>query len=157
MTQRNLSAMLRGLVLLSGIVGLFACRGFIVLVREAAVWEGARQLFPVFLIFFIASALAVYAALLLAWQIFADIGRDRSFTLVNSRRLKRISWLFAADTTAYLLAVGVFQLLTPLRGLILLLMLAACFAGLALSVTAACLSHLVQKAAALKQESELTI
>ena len=71
--------------------------------------------------------------------------------------LQRIAWLAAGDTAFFFLGNVVFTLLSMNHPGILLLSLLICFAGVAVTVAAACLSHLVRKAADLQEQSDLTI
>ena len=137
MNQKSLSQMLRLLVALVAAAGLAISAWLVRYGYQLCQERGQSGLFLPWLIFFLLTLLAVYAALGLAWRMFASIGRDQSFSAENARRLKYMSWLACADAVAYLLALS--------------------FVGVCLSVACACLSHLVKKAADLKQDQELTI
>lgn len=157
MNQKSLSVMLR---LLVAIVALAGAVLSVVMVRfgyQLCLNRGQEELFWPCLIFFILTVLVVYAALTLAWRIFASIGRDQSFSAENARRLRIISWLACADALAYLLALPVLWLVTSVKPFTALVLLGLVFAGLSVTVVCACLSHLVKKAADLKKEQELTI
>ncbi len=109
------------------------------------------------LIFLWGTALPCCAAFVLAWRIFTNIGQDRSFSMENARYLKGVAWLAAGDAGYFVLGNMVFLMLNMSHpGFFLLSMLVA-FAGFAISVVAAALSHLVRKAAALQEQSDLTI
>ncbi len=99
----------------------------------------------------------VAAALWFAWQIFADIGRDRSFCRENAHRLRVISWLALGDTILCVVSMLLLLLLNALHPGIFLLMLLITVIGAGIAVAAAALSHLTLKAALLQDESDLTI
>lgn len=103
------------------------------------------------------SALPIAIALVLFWRICTDIGRDNSFCQANARRLSGIGFCALVDT-AYC-AVGTVTLcfLVKPHPSIWLAGLGASVAGLGIALAAFLLSHLVLKAAALKEDSDLTI
>lgn len=100
---------------------------------------------------------ARYAALVLLWRIAADIGRDRSFSAQNGKRLRVISLLAAGDCLVFFLGNLVFLFLDMSHPGVLLFSLAVIFAGIAVAVVSAVLSHLVAKAGDLQEQSDLTI
>lgn len=104
-----------------------------------------------------ATAIPCYAALLFCWKIARNIGADRSFCAQNGRLLRWISYLAAGDVALFLLGNVVFLLLNMNHPSILLAALLIFLIGMAISVAAATLSHLVGKAAALQEQSDLTI
>ncbi len=157
MSQKSLSRLLR---LLTAVVAAAMTVMAAVLVRYGrglCLERGQEQLFVPCLIFFFLTLIAAACALILAWRIFASIGRDQSFTRDNARRLRTISWLACGDTLAYLLALPLLALVTRVQPFTVLVLLSIVFAGLCFTVACSCLSHLVQKAADLRQEQELTI
>ncbi|MBE6908550.1 MAG: DUF2975 domain-containing protein [Ruminococcaceae bacterium] len=109
------------------------------------------------LVFLWITAMPCYAALALGWRIAANIGRDQSFSRANAEHLKRISWLAACDSAYFFVGNVVLLLLNMSHPGITLLSLLVVFAGIAVTVAAAALSHLVQKAAVLQEQSDLTI
>ena len=109
------------------------------------------------LIFLLASGVPCYCVLVLGWQIASNIGRDQSFTMRNARLLKWISWLAAGDSAFFFLGNVALLLMNMSHPGVTLALLMVSFAGVAVAVAAAALSHLVQKAAALQEQSDLTI
>ena len=103
------------------------------------------------------SAIPCFLILYFGWKIVTEIGRDNSFSMDNSRFLKYISILAFADSGYFFLANIVLLLLNMNHPAIFLATLLVEFAGVAVSVAAAALSHLVQKAADIQKENELTI
>ena len=157
MNQKGLSLMLRLLVLLVAAAGAVLSVYLIRFGHGLCEARGQLGLFAPCLVFYLLTLAAVYAALVLAWRIFASIGRDQSFTLDNARRLKLVSWLACADAVAYLLALPLLVNVTAVKPLTVLVLLLLSFAGICVTVASACLSHLVKKAADLKSEQDLTI
>ena len=109
------------------------------------------------LIFISATAIPCYIALVFGWMIAGNIGRDRSFCMDNAKYLKWISWLAAGDAI-YFFAGNVVMLFANMNHPgVIVISLFVIFAGVAIAVAAAALSHLVKKAAVLQEESDLTI
>lgn len=103
------------------------------------------------------SAFPVYIALVFAWLVASNIGKDRSFTMPNSKYLKWISVLAAFDS-AFVFCAGVVMFALKMNsasGLVACLVVV--FAGVTVTVASAALSHLVVKAAALQEQSDATI
>lgn len=159
MKQRELSIWLRGVVALIAAAVLFLAAVFAPALGAEAVRQSpsmAGYYWPC-LIFLWCTALPVFAALAIAWRIFAEIGRDNSFCEKNARRLRTISLLALVDTLLYIagvVALGVLRVLHPgvFTGLMCIV-----FMGLAMTVGTAALSHLAKKAADLKVENDLVI
>ena len=118
--------------------------------------EFAGRFWP-WLIFLWTTAIPCYAVLLFGWRMAESIEEDRSFTNKNARYLKWISWLAAGDA-AFFFAGNVILLLADMShpGVTLFSLLLV-FSGVSVAVASAVLSHLVKKAAALQEESNLTI
>ena len=87
-------------------------------------------------------------------QYTANIGKDRSFSIENARLLKWISGLAAGDAAFFFLGNLLYLLLGWSHPGVMLLSLVAVFVGVAISVAAAALSHLVMKAALQQEERE---
>ena len=102
-------------------------------------------------------AAAVIAAVIIAWRMFSDIGRNLSFTDKNAKRLSIISGLFLADTVIFVIFFGIAVFSGEELGLMSIVMMGIIFIGVSLSVICACLSHLIKKAAEIEKENELTV
>lgn len=109
------------------------------------------------LIFLWLTAVPCYVVLVLGWRIFGNIGRDNSFCEENSRLLKWVSILAAADSAFFFIMNVVYFFLGMNHPSVLLASLIITFIGAAITVAAAALSHLVLKAAGLQEQSDLTI
>lgn len=109
------------------------------------------------LIFLWLTAIPCYLALGFGWSIATEIGRDNSFSDKNAKSLRNISILAAVDAVFFFLGNIFYLLLNMSHPGVFLLSCFIVFGGVAISVAAACLSHLVYKAAKLREENELTI
>ncbi len=118
--------------------------------------EFAPMLTP-WLVFVSLTALPVAAALVLAFVIAVNIGRGRSFCMRNAKLLAVISVLAAVDSAYFLIGILVLFFLGMNHPGIFILSLMVCFAGLAVTVAAAALSHYARKAAVLQEQNDLTI
>lgn len=82
---------------------------------------------------------------------------DRSFTVANAKLLRWISVLAVLDAAVFFTGNLVYLLLDMNHPGIVLFSLMVSFAGVAIAVASAALSYLVQRAAALQDQSDLTI
>jgi hypothetical protein len=103
------------------------------------------------------TAVPCYAALVFAWRIAKDIGREHPFTHDNARRVRRIGQLAIADVAFFFAANVVLLFLNMNHPGILLMALFICLAGVAFAVVVIALAHLVGRAAELQEDSDLTI
>ena len=159
MEQKNLAKWLKVILAGVGICGLIVY--FLII---PAYGKSFAEMNPEFeycfwpwLIFLWVTAVPCYIALVLGWKIACGIGADRSFTEANAKYLKWISWLAAADAAYFFAGNVVLMFLNMNHPGIVILSLLIVFAGTAIAVAAAALSRLVKKAAALQEQSDLTI
>ena len=103
------------------------------------------------------SAIPCYWGLYFGWKISTEIGKDNSFSMENAEYLKNISILAALDSLYLFVANVVFMVIDMNHPGVFLISLIVVFIGVAVTVAAAALSHLVRKAAEIQQENELTI
>lgn len=103
------------------------------------------------------SAIPCYWGLYFGWKISTEIGKDNSFSMENAEHLKNISILAALDSLYFFAANVVFMVINMNHPGVFLISLIVVFIGVAVTVAAAALSHLVRKAAEIQQENELTI
>ena len=159
MEQKTLAKWLKFVVIGVGICGLCIYLGIL-----PSYGKSLAEQYPEFenrywpwLIFLWLTAIPCYLSLFFGWRIASNIGKDRYFSIENSKLLQWIAWMAAGDSIFFFvgnIALSLFNLSHP--GVVLLSMVIV-FAGVAITVAAAALSHLVRKAAALQEESELTI
>ena len=102
-------------------------------------------------------AVPCYLVLYFAWKIAAEIGKDHSFSMENAGYLKHISQLAFLDSGYFFIANIVLLLCSKNHPGVLLASLLVDFIGASIGIAAAVLSHLVQKAAKLQMENDLTI
>lgn len=159
MNQKKMSVMLKGIAVTAGIMGLLF---FTILMPVLAdecreIYEEAAYLYWPGICYGWLIGIICYIALFQFWKICNEIGRDNSFSKENIKSLNIISLL--AVIVSGIWFAGLVGLI--LIGLIsigfFLLMSFAVLVSLAVSVIATVLSHLVQKAYELKEDSELTI
>lgn len=159
MTQQSLSKWLRGIIIGIAACGIIIYGGLLPMFGKELAAENpefAYCYYPWLIVLWI-SAIPCYFVLLNGWKITAEIARDNSFSLENAHYLKRICMFALADSAYFFIANLVLFFLNMNHPAILLASLFADFAGVVVAVTAAGLSHLVLKAAAIQQENELTI
>ena len=159
MTQMSLSRWLKGIL-----GGIGACGALIYFCLAPCFGKDLAEAYPEFsgcywpwLAVLWVSAIPCCLALYFGWRIAAEIGRDNSFSMENARHLKRISILAVADSGYFFAANLALLLLDMSHPSVFLASLLVEFAGVAIAVAAAALSHLVQKAAKMQEENDLTI
>ena len=103
------------------------------------------------------SGVPCFAALWLAFGIFTEIGKNNSFCDKNAKRLGAISHLALLDTAVYIFLAVALCLLGMGHPSVVLVLGAVVLFGISMTVACAALSHLTQKAADLKADSDLTI
>ncbi len=160
MRQSTLSNWLKFIILGVGLCGLVIYLLVVPMLGQtvAAAENGLfDRLYWPWLVLIWVTALPCYAALAFGWIIAVNIGRDRSFSVENARLLKWISGLAAADAAFFFLGNLLYLFLGWSHPGVTLLSLIVVFVGVAISVAAAALSHLVMKAALLQEQSDLTV
>ena len=160
MRQKALSNWLKFIIIGVGLCGLVVYLLVVPMLGQtvAAAEDGVfDHLYWPWLVLIWVTALPVYAALAFGWIIAVNIGKDRSFSVENARLLKWISGLAAADAAFFFLGNILYLFLSWSHPGVTLLSLIVVFVGVAISVAAAALSHLVMKAALLQEQEELTI
>lgn len=98
-----------------------------------------------------------YAVLVIFWGICNEIKNDNSFSMKNAKALAIISKLAMLDSIICFLGILTFSMLQMMHISILVLGILVVIVGIAFTVIAATLGHLVQKASKLKEENDLTI
>lgn len=159
MEQKALSTWLKGAIGCLAVLGLFIF-GFVIPMYGISLSgrnpEYAHCFWP-WMILIILVAIPCYIALVIGWRIAADIGRDRSFSVENAKRMRAISNLAFGDVMLFFcgnILLLVFGMSHP--GVFLLSLLPDLF-GVAVAVCAAALSHLIYKSASLQEDADLTI
>ena len=159
MGQKTLANWLKAVVIGVGICGLLV---FCLLIPSFG--KELVERYPEFsgwywpwLIFLWAVGIPCYAVIVLLLKIASKIAKNKSFSIENANYLKWISWIAAIDSAFFFAGNAVFMLLGMSHPGVLIGMMILLLFGIAISVAAAVLSHLVKKAAALQEENDLTI
>lgn len=159
MSQKSLSRWLKGII-----AGMAIC-GAIIYLYFIPVWgkefteintEYMSWYLP-WLIVLLISAIPCYWVLYFGWKISTEIGKDNSFSIENALYLKNIAILAALDSVYFFVVNLVFMIIGINHPGMFLISLIAVFVGIAITVAAAALSHLVRKAAEIQKENEFTI
>ena len=159
MKQKSLSNWLKAIIIGMGFIGL-AFYGVVVpalgndLVSHYPEYNDAYYLWVVFLWL---TAIPCYIVLYLAWKISANIGKDNSFSKGNAVCMKYISMLAAGDSIFFFIGNIIYLVIGFNHPSVVLAALVIVFIGVSIAVAAAVLSHLILKAAQLKEENDLTI
>lgn len=159
MKQKALVNWLKVLIILVGLCGAFFFFVFIPkygcsLVEDMP--EFSYCYYP-WLFFLWGASIPCFIVLFLGWKITSNIGKDNSFCNENAKYCKWISWFTAADTLYFFIGNNVLLFANMNHPGILLFSLIVIFGGICVTVAAAMLSHLVQKAADLQADNDLTI
>ena len=109
------------------------------------------------LIFLWTTSVPLYVAAVFGWKIAREIGLDNSFSRENAVSLKRISQLAVADTIYFFIGIVVFSVLNMIHSSIVIAAFFVLCVGIVIIIVSAGLSHLVYKAAKMREENELTI
>lgn len=109
------------------------------------------------LIFIWIAAIPCYVVLVFAWKVALHIGNDHAFSIENAKLVKNISILAAVDSVFFFLGNIVLLIANMNHPVILLASFIIIFIGIAISVAAKVLSHLIMKAQILQEQSDFTI
>ena len=160
MTQKTFANLLKAVIVLA----LFCCAIVYILYVPAIAREAADSyaelaaLYVPALVFVELTALPILLALVLAWQIAHAVGQDNSFCRANASRMKAISLLALGDVVYFWIGIAVFGFgWGAASGPEFILAVLIGSAGIILSVCAGALSHLILKAALLREENDLTV
>ena len=142
MKQHGFSLWMKAITVACAVLGLCLC--FLLAPRLiddlTTTYEELENMFYPGILFVWVTAIPFFAALAEVWLICGEIGRDNSFCVKNALRLRNLSGICALE------CVWLF-----------LFFLFIIFICVSAAVGCAMLSHLVRKAADLRQDSELTI
>ena len=159
MEQKHLSKWLKLILVGIGICGLVVYALVVPmygLSLRSSYPEFSNRFWP-WLLFIWVSGIPCFMVLYYGWKISANIGNDQSFTDQNASLLKNISVLAALDAAFFFTGNIVLLFLNMSHPGVVLASFVIVFVGVAVSVAAAALSHLVKKAAVLQEQSDWTI
>lgn len=159
MNQKTLAAVLKVITVCAALCFVLIFFVFIPMYGKAIAvkYPEFAYCYVPWLVFLLIFSLPCFGALFFGWKISVNIGRDNSFSYENAKYLGIISVLAGADSAVFFLGNAILLLLNMSHPSIALFSLFAVFAGTAITAVCAALSHLVQKAAAMKAENDLTI
>lgn len=159
MNQTSLAKWLKGIIIATAIVGLGIYGLIIPELGKSLVdkYPEFESYYLPWLLFLLSTGIPCYLVLFQGWGVASNIGRNKSFSMENAKHLKNISMLALIDTVYFFIGNIVLCLLNMNHPGILLGSLLVVVLGLVFCVAAAALSHLIEKAARLQDQSDLTI
>lgn len=159
MEQRKMVKWLKFLVIFVALCGLILCAVVIPVVGKelSGMSPELGRYFKPWVTFVWLLAVPCFAALVHAWMIFSNIEKNKAFSMENAKHMEKISYLAGADTIALISGNIVLLILNINHPSVFLVFLMIGIIGIGISVAAAVLSHLIQKAANLQDENDLTI
>lgn len=160
MDQKKLSVLLKAVIIGITLCALLVYAVIIPAYGKVLVVQGGpgyEKYYTPWLVVFWITALPVLAGMALAWIIASNIGKGNSFCMQNAKLFKVIAILAACDAGYFFIASVVMWLLGMNHPGYVLLSLLPCFAGAAICIICAALSHYTYKAALLQEQNDLTI
>lgn len=159
MKQKEVARWLKVIVVITGLIGMAACCWVApALGMDLSLMNpDLKWLFWPCLIFIWITAVPFYWILLIGWRLCSAIEGDEFFTSYSARCFKHISLLAVAECLLYLAGMVTLLVMQVLHPSIMMAMGLVIFIALAIALAAAALSHLIQKAADMKQENDLTV
>lgn len=156
MDNRKLSIWLKFIAVAMATVGIVLYFVFVPLVGMDMVDDGVmtKTAAWAFFAFLVPTAVPCYLVLIWLWNAAGDIRREASFTQKNAVRLKNTSIACLTDTGYLFVGNLAFFLAKSSPAVVFASFCFVVFTGIVLAVAAACLSHLVFKAAQMREENE---
>lgn len=159
MSQKTLSILAKIIIILFAVLGI-AFYGIAVPFGGRDLLSDAPELqycyFP-WLIFIELMVIPDYLVLGFAWKIAGSIGKGKAFSKDNGKRFRSISLISLITTVYFFVGNTVFFLLNMNHPAVYIVSFALAFIGASIAAASAILSYLSNKAAALQEESDLTI
>lgn len=118
--------------------------------------EFSHWFYP-WLVFLCITIIPCYLVLISAWKVAKNIGTDRSFSYENGKCFKRISFYALVDSIFFFVGNIIFWLIGINHPGIVIISLMIVFVGLSIALACKALSQLVDNAASLQEENDLTI
>lgn len=146
------------------IIGFAICGVLVYALILPAFGNSLRIQYPEFahwyhpwLVFLWITVIPCYLVLISAWKVAGNIGDGHSFSYENGISFKRISLYACADSIFFFAGNILFWLMGINHPGIVVLSLLIVFFGLSISLASKALSQLVDEAAGLQEECDLTI
>lgn len=159
MGQKNMSVLMKIVIVMMGIVGIVCFADLIPILGKyfaESYPEFSSWYWPWF-IFLDLLAIPFYAILVLGWIVSSEIGRDKSFSDKNAKLIKAASVISLSASVYFFVGNMVLFFLQKNHPGVILASILVVFVGFAVSVGFAMLSHLIMKAAKLQEQNDLTI
>ena len=116
-----------------------------------------KTLFLPWLLLIVLTCIPCYAVLILAWKMAQSVQADKQFSHKNSGRLKKIALCALADTAFFFIGSLVYWALGINIPIVVVMAAIILFVGIAFAAAADVLAGMVEKAAILQEENDLTI
>lgn len=146
------------------IIGFAICGGVVAAFILPNLGDMLRMRYPEFahwfypwLIFLWITIIPCYLVLVLAWKVAKNIGADQSFSYENGKCFKQISFYALEDSIFFFAGNIIFWLIGINHPGIVIMSLLIVFIGLSIALACKALSQLVDNAAKLQEENNLTI
>ena len=152
MDTKKLCGWLRGVIIGLGIAGIFFF-AFVIPVLKYRLLTGFDG-YWFWVVFALLSAIPCYLVLIDGWRIVGRIAKDNSFCIENAKALARVSLYALIDSIYVFVGSTLFLALGKSHIVLFFITLLIVIVGIAICVAAAALSHLVRKAALLKEEND---
>jgi len=156
MNQKKLANALKGILITVGLCGLVVYSYLVPFWGKDIVNsmpEFSYCFWPWLILIWI-TAVPFYLVLFWGWRIATEIGKDNYFSEINATYLKKIMITAITGSVVFFAGNITFLFLNMNHPGIIFLSLIVFFAGVAVAVASAILSHLVLKAANMKYENE---
>ncbi|MBE5905200.1 MAG: DUF2975 domain-containing protein [Lachnospiraceae bacterium] len=159
MKQKHLANWLKIMIIGVGICAILVYTVVLPVCGQAVVDEYPEfaNRFRPWMIFLCSTGVLFFTALVCCFRIATNIGKDCSFSLKNAKLLQWISNMAIGDTAYFFAGNFVMLALNLSHPGVMLASLMVDVVGIAIGVATAALSHLVYKAAEMKEENDYTI
>ncbi len=158
MTNKKIARWLKFIIVIMGLLAfaILSALSLIFLVSEV---EEISAIKVPWLAFIWTTAVPVIPALMYSWFTAKDIGKGQAFCLNNARRLHGIALCAGADAAWVLIGNIIMGCMGPgmSHPLVFIFSMVVVCIGVAIAICAEGLSQLIKSAAALQEQSDLTI
>lgn len=106
---------------------------------------------------FAITGIPCYIVLAHTWKMASTLEENKPFVMENAKRLKQIAKLALIDMVLGLLCIVVFWIVLDIYSELIYIMASACLFAIPFAIVTWALSYMVEKAAELQMENDLTI
>lgn len=159
MNQKSLSKWLKVILIGIALSGLMLYGWILPVIADAIAYyfpEWAHCYTPWMILMWI-TGIPCYIVLFLCWKVAVNIGRDRTFSFENGKLFRLIGKVAVGDSILFFAANVVFLFLNLNHPFILIGSCVVVFLGTAIAVASKVMAQLVDNAASMKEENDLTI